>query len=150
LVVKHHGLPGRDLVRMGKAVPASGRAVFELLHGDGETEAMPTYFHTTDAAAAILRDGFRDGTGSYLLASLTLTGVFLADMPVDVNEGARGDQVLAVELPDDLDLDPFELIEDMKPYREWCVPAQLVNEHGAVRMLSQDELDEMWMARGDE
>jgi hypothetical protein len=84
------------------------------------------------------------------LASLTLTGVFLADMPVDVNEGARGDQVLAVELPDDLDLDPFELIEDMKPYREWCVPAQLVNEHGAVRMLSQDELDEMWMARGDE
>jgi hypothetical protein len=119
------------------------------LHGDGETEAVPTYFHTTDAAA-MLRDGFRDGTGSYLLASLTLTGVFLADMPVDVNEGARGDQVLAVELPDDLDLDPFELIEDMKPYREWCVPAQLVNEHGAVRMLRQDELDEMWMARGDE
>jgi len=38
--------------------------------------------------AEILRDGFRDATGSYMLVGIELTGVWLGEM--DVNEGARG------------------------------------------------------------
>ena len=45
-------------------------------------------YHTTDAAAGILRDGFRDATGSYMLVDIELTGVWLGEM--DVNEGAKG------------------------------------------------------------
>jgi hypothetical protein len=48
-------------------------------------------YHTTDQAEAILRDGFRDGTGSFMLAGLTLTGVFVSRWPVDCNEGANGE-----------------------------------------------------------
>ncbi len=99
---------------------------------------MTTYFHTTDAAAAILRDGFRDSTGGYMLASLELTGVWLGDSPMTVNEGAKGDQVLRVEIPGYVDLADFELIEDGKPYREWCVPAALVNEHATVELIDVD------------
>ena len=39
-----------------------------------------------------------------------------------INEGATGDGVLELTLPDDFDLDDYELIEEGKPYREWCVP----------------------------
>ena len=49
-------------------------------------------YHTTDAADQILHDGFRDATGSYMLANFELTGVFLGDSPMDINEGAKGDQ----------------------------------------------------------
>ena len=96
---------------------------------------MTTYFHTADAAYVILRDGFRDGTGNYMLVGFTLTGVFLANRPVDCNEGAQSDQVLAVELGDDVCLDEFELVEEGKPYREWCVPAEILNRYATVRLL---------------
>ena len=69
-------------------------------------------YHTTDAAEVILRDGFRDATGSYGFVDFELTGVWLGDSPMDVNEGAKGDQVLRVEFPDDVDLGDFELIEE--------------------------------------
>ena len=63
------------------------------------------YYHTTDAAATILAEGFRDGQGSYGLATIELSGVFLSNVPVDGNEGAKGDQVLQVDLPDEVDLE---------------------------------------------
>jgi hypothetical protein len=68
--------------------------------------------------------------------------VFVADVPLDVNEGAKGDAVLGLALPDTLDLDEWELVEDGKPYREWCIPAQVLNTHAVVRLLSEDEIDE--------
>jgi hypothetical protein len=98
-------------------------------------------YHTTDAADAILSDGFRDNTGSYMMAEVT--GVWLGDSPMDINEGPTGDQVLRVEFPDDVDLGDFEVIEDEKPYREWCVPAALINEHATVTLMTDDELEEI-------
>ena len=71
-------------------------------------------YHTTDAADAILRDGFRDATGSYMFATIELTGIWLGDTIMDINEGATGDQVLCVEWPGDVSLDEFEIIEDEK------------------------------------
>jgi hypothetical protein len=90
------------------------------------------YYHTTDAADEILRGGFRDATGSYGFATLDLTGVFLGDSPMTINEGATGDQVLRVEIPDDVDLRDFELIEDAKPYREW-VRTRRTHQHARDR-----------------
>lgn len=107
---------------------------------------MPeTYFHTTDSAETILRDGFRDGTGNYGM-NITLTGVFIANMPVGANEGAVGDQVLKVALPDDIDLDDFEIVEHGKGYREWCVPAELINSQGVVCLLSEEEAEQIWLS----
>ncbi|WDT90766.1 hypothetical protein H0E86_03895 [Streptomyces sp. SCSIO-PteL053] len=108
---------------------------------------MTTYFHATDAAAAILRDGFRDGDGGYMLIGLDLCGVFLADEPVGPNEGAKGDDVLEVVLPDGVALDDYEIVEDLKGYREWCVPADLINRRGRVRQLTEEEALEASSAR---
>jgi hypothetical protein len=112
--------------------------VSDLLAGD-----RTTVYHTTAASAAILRGGFRDATGSYGYVNRELTGVWLGDRPMDINEGAKGDQVLRVEFPDGVDLDEFEVIEDGKPYREWCVPAALINEHATLTLMSDEELERM-------
>lgn len=62
---------------------------------------------------------------------------------MDINDGAKGDKVLRVELPDDVDLGDFEVIEDGKPYREWCVPAALINAHATVTLMTDDELERL-------
>ena len=97
-------------------------------------------YHVTDSAEAILRDGFRDGEGNYGLATTWLIGIFVSDEPLSVNEGAFGEQVLEVTLPDDAELHEYELIEYFKNYREWCVPAALLNGR-QVRLLSHDEVE---------
>jgi hypothetical protein len=33
------------------------------------------------------------------------------------------------------------LIEEHKPYREWCVPAALINTHATITLMSDDEVD---------
>jgi hypothetical protein len=98
------------------------------------------YYHTTNAADAILRHGFTDTTGTYMMG-LELTGVWLGDSPMSVNEGAKGDQVLRVEFHDDVDLDDFEVVEEHKPYREWCVPTELISGRASVTLMSDDEVD---------
>jgi hypothetical protein len=100
-------------------------------------------YHTTPAAEEILSGGFRDATGSYGFVGIEVTGVWLGDRPMDINEGAKGDQVLRVEFGDDVDLDDFEVIEDLKPYREWCIPAEVINTHATVTLLGDDELEDL-------
>lgn len=99
------------------------------------------YYHRTSAAAAasILRDGFREATGSYGLDTLTLTGVFLSDVPLDCQDGAQGDVLLRVRLPAHRVMDEFEIVEEAKPYREWCVPARILNEFGVVTRDDDDD-----------
>ncbi len=65
------------------------------------------------------------------------------DSPMDVNEGAKGDQVLRVEFGDDVDLGDFEVIREGAPYREWCVPATLINERATVTVMSEDDVDRL-------
>ena len=101
-----------------------------------------TFYHRTDAAEVILRDGFRDAEGSYMLTGVTLRGVFVSDKPLDSNEGAKGRQLLEVTLPEDCcDFSYHELVEDDKPYREWCLPAKLINRYGAVRLVTEQDED---------
>jgi hypothetical protein len=87
-------------------------------------------YHSTsrETAEAIERDGFRDGTGTYL-TSEKFTGVWVSDRPLDENEGGMAEALLIVEVPD-AELEPYEWVEEGKPYREWLVPAELLNGHG--------------------
>jgi hypothetical protein len=90
-----------------------------------------TIYHSTSIrnAAAILTDGFRDATGSFGFATTMLTGVFFADEPVDENDGAASSEaIVAVDVPNARTLEQFEIIEDLKGFREWCLPAVMVNE----------------------
>jgi hypothetical protein len=93
-------------------------------------------FHatTTERAKAILRDGFIDGRGIHI-AEMELPGVWLSDCPLDVTAGARGNAVLAVSFVLPLScLAEFEVIEDDKPYREWCVPSDFIRQHATVAL----------------
>src|SRR5215211_5107062 len=76
-----------------------------------------------------------------MLANTVLRGVFVSDVPLDINEGAAGGELLELTLSAELALDDFELVEDGKPYREWCVPAEILNSSASVRRSTQVEED---------
>ncbi|SRR5260221_2744740 len=97
------------------------------------------FYHRTNTAAVITRDGFRD-TENYMSAP-TLRGVFLSDIPLEGNEGTKGRQLLEITLPLGCDISEYELIEEGKTYREWCVPAEIINRNATVRLLSAKEAD---------
>lgn len=89
---------------------------------------MIRVFHRTAYAEAILRDGFRDGHGTYLTGEAQ-SGVFVSDSPVGEDEGAKGEQLLVMDISEGL-LAPYEFIDlsgmcDL--FREWCVPAEVLN-----------------------
>jgi len=75
------------------------------------------FFHATTqkSANAILREGFRDGEGSYMFSPEdleeafgrpTLSGVFVASGPTSSQDGAAGDVVLELELSEEFDVTP--------------------------------------------
>lgn len=96
-------------------------------------------FHRTAAGAQIERDGFRDPVVPRLIGGQAFLGVWVADSPLDGNEGASGDDLLAVELPE-ADLARYELSEDGRGYREWCVPAAVLNRWPR-EVVNEDDLD---------
>jgi hypothetical protein len=85
-------------------------------------------FHRTAAADKILSDGFRNGSGRYLTDEQH-EGVWLADRTLDEDPGAGAYTVLAVEVPESVVSD-YEWVEDGKSYREFLVPADLLNQFG--------------------
>jgi hypothetical protein len=98
-------------------------------------------YHKTmpDAANAILREGFRDGSGRYMVDK-KFSGVWLSDSPLDVNAGGLGGEVI-LELNfdgSDSEIADFEWIEKGKGYREWLIPAALVNTRMEVRLFQED------------
>jgi hypothetical protein len=92
-------------------------------------------YHTTYNADAILAEGFKDGTG-YYMTDRPWSGVWLSDRPLDANEGAKGDTVLVIEMPEDEVLS-YEWVEEGKPYREFLVPADLVNRYRPFRVTQE-------------
>ena len=101
---------------------------------------MYTVYHRTslDAAVSILREGFKDATGTYLARS-EHTGVWVSDGESDPTGGDLGDALLTIStVLSESDLDAFEWVEDAKPYREWLIPAHLLNAATAgVELLYQ-------------
>lgn len=93
---------------------------------------MRLYHRTTRGLAdTVLREGFTDADDTYLTSSL-LRGVWLADAPGPETDSAQGDTVIVVEIPDELWPDwagDYALpLEAGTPYREYLVPAAVVNE----------------------
>jgi hypothetical protein len=102
-------------------------------------------YHRTAAGDAILAEGFKDQGGTYLTTNW-YEGVWLSDRPLDANEGASGRDLLVVDIPEDA-LADYEWVEEGKPYREWLVPAELVNRY-PVSQVAQDDEDDLWTPEG--
>jgi hypothetical protein len=102
-------------------------------------------YHRTHPSRAILRDGFHDGF--YLLPGIgEFHGVFVsADWPVDENEGADGDVVLELQIPDDL-WAKYEWIEEDGTWRQAMIPAKDLNQC-PTRVLTDAEVDALVVER---
>ena len=95
-------------------------------------------YHRTHHAQAILQDGFRDGYW-FTPGIGKPRGAFVsAGWPLDENEGARGDIVLALDVPEALFV-AFELVEQGKTYREAMIPAARLNDYRATLSLAVSE-----------
>jgi len=86
-------------------------------------------------ANTILKEGFKDGSGSYG-TGLVFSGVWFSNYPLDINEGAKGDTLLSVDIPEFKVLQ-YEWQEEGKTYREFLIPASLVNDY-AVSTIQRD------------
>ncbi len=82
-------------------------------------------YHRTYEAKAILAQGFRDGKGTYVTDDREFQGVWLADRPLDVNEGVDRDGVLVLDIPEEV-IAQYEWINEPATDREWHIPADLI------------------------
>jgi len=128
------------------------------------SEGVTLYHATTrEAAASIVRDGFRDPDPFAPRTEFAgQVGIWLSDAPKSsVNNVAQGDSLLEVRFElsekelaewEDLESDPEwaggTVHLPLPGYREWCIPADLVNRLGSVRLLGEAEADEVRLAWG--
>ena len=77
-----------------------------------------------------MKSGFRDGRTIPFGEGLGFRGVWFSDKPLDVNEGTASDEVLLEVIVDlrKTKFDFYEVMEEGKPYREWCFPAKLLKK----------------------
>lgn len=110
-------------------------------------------FHVTSQQKArlIQRRNFMNGFGSYGVRSTktsklkTSEGVFLADCILDSNEGLpiENPAIFVLNIPEEI-IKEYEWHEDKKGYREWCVPAEIVNKYFVDRKIySEDDVEEL-------
>jgi hypothetical protein len=101
-------------------------------------------FHRTyrDAAAAILRNGFRDGGGQGM-SDRGHRGVWLSDVPWEGIATDDNDALLRVTFVcDEDDLAAFEWPNDPPiGCREWLIPSTFIKKHGRIELLSTDAWD---------
>lgn len=97
-------------------------------------------YHRTPAGASILQEGFRDGEGTYGLAPGLVRGVFVSNLPADVSEGAKGKDLLRIQI-EDAGLERFEIIDAAghSAFREWCIPAAILNRDSVLIEVVDDE-----------
>jgi hypothetical protein len=104
-------------------------------------------YHVTDrdSAKAISEDGFKDAEVIHDDSEL-LIGVWLADRclagedDVGPRLGPLPDVALSVELPAET-VARYERKDRGKPYREFCVPARLLNEYEIERVQDLEDVD---------
>jgi hypothetical protein len=94
---------------------------------------------TTEEANRILTVGFEDKTGRYLTEQ-KWTGVFVSDRPLDSNDGVPLDATVLLEIHLavlEADIADYEWVEEGKDYREWQLPATMLNTYATVRAVSK-------------
>ena len=98
-------------------------------------------FHNTrrSAAEAIMSDGFIDAEGGYMTTNV-YRGVWVSNVPLDINEGADGDTLLSFELDESV-FSEYEWVEDEKPYRESLIPAEILNRYGIPKIVGEEKAD---------
>jgi hypothetical protein len=101
---------------------------------------MKLYYspETTEETHAILRDGFIND-----LKYKGISCIYLADTPV----AQQGEQLLEISVPAEIDISPFEIFAPRPRWREWCVPANIINQYGKTRRLPDDEQDQVLLKR---
>ena len=109
--------------------------------------ARMTLWHRTDRAAAqdIIENGFRDGEGKYLTKN-PYRGVWVSDEPLNVSDGACGDTLLRIDFKgDEAEIAEHEWREEGKGFREWLIPAKLLNERAQVSVDDiEDDEEKIW------
>jgi hypothetical protein len=102
---------------------------------------MITLYHATShsVAAAIESGGFLDAD-FYGIAH----GVFLSDRPLDAADDVARycDVVFEVDVPANFELEQFEAVEEDRPeeaYREWLIPASILNSWVRRRFIEPDD-----------
>jgi hypothetical protein len=103
-------------------------------------------YHRTDAGDVILAEGFKNGRGTYMTTT-EHDGVWFSDTPLGINEGVLGRDLLVVEIPEELIADD-EWVEEHKPYREWKLPAELVNRYPVSRVVEDEDGEDGWAPEG--
>ena len=103
-------------------------------------------FHRTysDAAEAILREGFRDGVGQNLV-DRGHRGVWLSDVPWEGIAADDNDALMRVTFAcGEVGLALFEWPNDPPiGCREWLVPAAFIRQRGQVERLSMKAWDQL-------
>jgi hypothetical protein len=96
-------------------------------------------YHPTMHSTEILRDGFGETSGTYLNET-DYSGVWLFDRPVDKRMGGGDEAILLeLEIPESV-VEPFEWVIGV-PYREFLVPARLVNRYGRPVIVQVTEVE---------
>jgi hypothetical protein len=93
-------------------------------------------YHRTAVAAVILADGFQDSAGTYMTPEV-FTGIWLSDVPLRLQAGAKGHAVVTLDIPGAL-FTAYEWVDDAKSYREALVPAAVLNQYGPPRVLPRE------------
>src|SRR5687768_7581613 len=88
------------------------------------------FFHVTSAknASAIEGKGFKDSRG-YFMTDSKLKGVWNSDRPLDCNDMGtiiKDPAVFEIEIEESL-VQPYEFNDERTSYREWLVPAAILN-----------------------
>ena len=100
------------------------------------------YSARIDQAIAIPTTGIVDDlTPGYVRRLLDVSeAVRLASEPLHVNDGEADDRdvIVAVELPDDFDASVYELIDEVTPYREFFIPAHVLNRVAVFEVVEYD------------
>ncbi len=109
-----------------------------VLHRDGEALVL---WHRTPAAKEILADGWKDGGSDGMRSAMAKpelgAGVYVSNRPLDSDEGTKGKELLRVLLAATEEaIAEFEIIEEGKPYREWCLSAALLNQNATTELRS--------------
>jgi hypothetical protein len=100
------------------------------------------FYHRTNAhnAHAIIESGVRNSTGHFL-NNRTWTGAWLSSIPIYSEHGAEGDALLMVKLEiDDQELARWEWAAEGRSYREWLIPANIINRCATFELVNQMDL----------
>jgi hypothetical protein len=99
------------------------------------------YVNTSAEVEAILRDGFID---EYKETTTGMSGVYLASSPGEPEPDYPDDELLEITLPAEISISQFERFKEGCRWREWLLPASLLNECAEIRPVTKAGWQQKW------